>query len=208
MALKKLPSTPRNLLEPGRLVQLMDLDIPIGLAKRAYYHWEQLRHRKPPGDYTVQEWWSVCQFRRGIESHELPMTSESGDHFRYCLTDRIRRALHEIDQKAAGSIAASGLSNDDMHLQFLVDGHILEAITSAQLEGASTGHAVAASMLRSGADPEDKDQLMIVNTYLAMNQIATMPDKLTVPGSLISPRTSDARNPGQRAKRWTNPNAG
>lgn len=178
MALKKLPPTPRKLLDPGRLVELMDLDIPIGLGKRPYYHWEQLRHRKPPGEYSVEEWWSVCQFRRGIESHELPMASESGTHFRYCLTDRIRRSLHEIDQKAAGSISASGLPDDDMRLQFLVDGHILEAITSAQLEGASTGHAVAASMLRSGADPEDKDQLMIVNTYLAMNQIASMPDEL------------------------------
>lgn len=181
MALKKVPPTPRKPLDPGRLVELMNLDIPIGLAKRPYYHWEQLRHRNPPGEYTVEEWWSMCRVNRGIVSHELPMTSESGDHFRYCLTDRIRRALHEIDQKAAGSISASGLPDDDMRLQFLVDGRIVEAITSAQLEGASTGHAVAASMLRSGADPEDKDQLMIVNTYLAMNQIAKMPDTLTVP---------------------------
>ena len=181
MALKKLPPTPRDLLKPDRLFELMDLEIPIGLAKRPYYHWDQLRHRKPPGDYTVNEWWAVCRFRRSIESHELPMTSESGDHFRYCLTDRIRRALHEIDQKAAGSISASGLPDDDMRLQFLVDGQIVEAITSAQLEGASTGHAVAASMLRSGADPEDKDQLMIVNTYLAMKRIVSMPGKLTVP---------------------------
>jgi hypothetical protein len=51
MALKKLPPTPQNLLDPSRLVELMDLDIPIGLAKHPYYHWEQLRHRKPPGGY-------------------------------------------------------------------------------------------------------------------------------------------------------------
>lgn len=122
------------------------------------------------------------KFRRTSEERLLPFCDERGIPFRYCKTDRIDEALHKIDQKAAGSMATAGMPDNEVRLQFLVDGHIAEAISSAQLEGASTGHEVAASLLRSGNDPEDKDQRMIVNTYLAMRGLSESPDELTIEG--------------------------
>lgn len=181
MPTKRLPPVPRFEISADRLVELItELDLPIGLGQSPYLHWEQLRHKPVRGDYTHEEWWAICQLRRRSSSIQLPMPSASGEPFWFCQTDRIARALHRIDQQAAGSIAASGLPDADMQLQFLIDGHITEAITSAQLEGASTGHAIAASMLRSGAEPTDKDQQMIVNTFLALQEVANMPVELTV----------------------------
>ena len=183
MSLKALPKVPSPEVRGRRALELLTkADIPVGLGTSPYYHWEQLRHRKPPEGLTVEEWWYVAKFRRHAAARRLPFVSAGGRAFWYCQTDRIDKALHLIDQKAAGSVAASGMPTDDMRLQYLIDGHIMEAITSAQLEGASTGHAVAASMLRSGSEPQDVDQRMILNTYKALRNITDMPDQLTVEG--------------------------
>jgi Fic family protein len=44
-----------------------------------------------------------------------------------------------------------------------------EAITSSHLEGATTTREVAKEMLRSGRPAKNRDELMILNNYRAMN---------------------------------------
>ena len=52
--------------------------------------------------------------------------------------------------------------------RYVVSSLIEEAITSSQLEGASTTRRVAKEMLTSGRDPRDRSERMIVNNYEAM----------------------------------------
>ena len=52
-----------------------------------------------------------------------------------------------------------------------------EAITSSQLEGASTTHEVAKDMIRSGRAPLDQSELMILNNYQAMRLIDQWKDQ-------------------------------
>jgi hypothetical protein len=47
---------------------------------------------------------------------------------------------------------------------------IEEAITSAQLEGASTTREIAKDMIQKGLEPKDKSQQMILNNYLLMKK--------------------------------------
>jgi Fic family protein len=52
--------------------------------------------------------------------------------------------------------------------RFLVNSLMEEAIRSSQLEGATTSRVVAKEMLRSGREPEDRSERMIVNNYRAL----------------------------------------
>ena len=55
--------------------------------------------------------------------------------------------------------------------QYYVSSLIEEAITSSQLEGASTTRVIAKEMIRTGRPPRDKSERMILNNYIAMREI-------------------------------------
>ena len=52
--------------------------------------------------------------------------------------------------------------------RFLVNSLMEEAIRSSQLEGATTSRVVAKELLRSGREPKDRSERMIVNNYRAL----------------------------------------
>jgi len=58
---------------------------------------------------------------------------------------------------------------------------IEEAITSSQLEGASTTHKVAKDMLRTGRKPRTKDERMILNNYHAMQRVGEVRHEALTP---------------------------
>src|SRR5690606_27707757 len=56
-----------------------------------------------------------------------------------------------------------------------------EAITSSQLEGASTSRKVAREMIRSGRSPRNRSEKMILNNFHAMQRIGELRhEKLTI----------------------------
>ncbi len=65
--------------------------------------------------------------------------------------------------------------------RFLVNSLMEEAIRSSQLEGATTSRVVAKELLRSGREPRDRSERMIVNNYRALQ---FMRDEM---GSELSP---------------------
>ena len=64
-------------------------------------------------------------------------------------------------------------------------GLIEEALSSSQLEGASTTRVVARQMLRSGRRPRDKSERMIFNNYHAINFIKEATSENLTPGLLL-----------------------
>jgi Fic family protein len=61
--------------------------------------------------------------------------------------------------------------------RYLVDSLIEEAVTSSQLEGASTSRKVAKEMIRSGREPRDRSEKMILNNFRAMERIGELRNK-------------------------------
>jgi len=55
--------------------------------------------------------------------------------------------------------------------RYLVSSLIEEAISSSQLEGASTSRVIAKEMIRSGRPPRDRSERMISNNFRAMNLV-------------------------------------
>ena len=168
-----------------RLMELIRLD----LADRAgdYVHWDKLRQLDPPGGLSHKEWWFLLKMERGLLHRPIPLTDPQGHAFMYGVPDLVARGLHYIDQRCSGEVAMPEVVTADEQARhhYLVNSLMEEAIRSSQLEGATTTRKVAKEMLRSGREPKDRSERMILNNYVALQYMRDqMGDELT-PGAVM-----------------------
>jgi Fic family protein len=151
-----------------------------------YLHYEELKHRQPPKGLTLDTWWACIKLARAQARRDLPLRDAGGRRFGYVLVDPIHEMLHKIDQMGAGRIELpEEATNPDSRDRYLVNSLIEEAITSSQMEGASTTRTVAADMIRSGRKPTDRSEKMILNNYLAIEQVRAMVGRPLEPAQVL-----------------------
>jgi Fic family protein len=151
-----------------------------------YYHWDKLRHLKPPEGFTSDEWWYAIAKSRAAIQRPLNFTDKRRGSFKYTPVESLHRRLHQIDQRAGGAIEApEPVTDEDTRDRHLVSSLIEEAITSSQLEGASTTMLDAKTLLRSGRKPVDRSEQMIVNNYRAMLFIRDIRDEDLTPSIIL-----------------------
>jgi Fic family protein len=165
--------------DSDRLVQL--IREPVSEPGDGYVHWDKLRHREAPGGLTHEEWWFRLKWTRQQMLRSLPLADEQGQHFVYGMPDAVQRALHQVDQRCSGEIAMSEVVTADNQARhhYLVNSLMEEAIRSSQLEGATTSRRVAKDLLRSGREPQNRSERMILNNYLALNFMREQGKELT-----------------------------
>jgi Fic family protein len=128
-----------------------------------------MRNRKPPDGLTLREWWFATTFARQSLKRRLPFNATDGKPFTFSNVDTIQKMVHRIDQQASGQILSDDVATSlRSSSRYLVSSQVEEAITSSQLEGASTTRLVAKELLTSGRRPRDRSETMIVNNYAAM----------------------------------------
>ncbi|WP_328387505.1 Fic family protein [Nocardia sp. NBC_00416] len=138
-------------------------------ASDLYLPWDKLRYKKPPEGMTHEEWWLVTKIARTGMRRPVPLQDIDGSSFAYALPDEVLRLLDEITQRASGQIAApEQVTNPTTRNRYVVSSLIEEAITSSQLEGASTSRKDAKNMIRFGTRPRTRSEQMILNNYNAM----------------------------------------
>ena len=187
----KLPHHPPEtsdafaILEPGDIQAILRLQ-PGPLVKDAYLHWDELRHRDPPEGLDHTKWWLGVAWARQAILKPLPLVDKDRRPFRFGSPEPVLIDLHHIDQDAAGEIrSATEAATPATRDRYLLKSVIEEAITSSQLEGASTTRSVAAEMLRSGRPPKDRSERMILNNFLAMQAIRGFKDEPLTPARLL-----------------------
>jgi Fic family protein len=156
--------------------------VPTEVGKdqgKEYLHWERLKYKTLPQDVeNHEEWWYITKFRRSSSYRQLPLLSKAGSPFVYWIPDPLLQRLHHVDQQASGRVQiAEEVTNPATRDRYLVNSLIEEAITSSQLEGASTTHRVAKEMLRESRKPKDKSERMIYNNYQAMSFVREVVDQ-------------------------------
>ncbi len=140
--------------------------------KGRYLHWDEVRHRTPPAGLSHDAWWATFKIARNSASKRLRLQDAAGHPFSYGLPDRVLRSLHEIDSNSHGSIGMEGqLQSSQARDRYIVTSLMEEAITSSQLEGASTTRKLAKEMLRTKRAPQTKHERMIFNNYRAMQWV-------------------------------------
>lgn len=77
------------------------------------------------------------------------------------------------------------LANREQRDRYVVQSLMEEAITSSQIEGASTTRKAAKEMLRSGRPPRSKDEQMILNNFRAMEWVRARLDQPLSRGFLL-----------------------
>jgi Fic family protein len=162
--------------DPARLMTIL-LQISEPTVEGKYLHWDKLRYRKPPQGLSVDDWWLGLKFRRA-RTRTVPLRGVDARPFSFLLVDPLPECLHHIDSQARGGLQApEPIMNPETKDQYLLRSLLDEAITSSQLEGASTTREVAKDMIREGRRPRDRDEKMIYNNYLTMQYITEIKDE-------------------------------
>ncbi len=190
--------------DESRLIKVL-LDPPVNDS--AYYHWEQLRHRTPPAGYSHEEWWLKLKLQRSYAKRELPLTDANGNRFWFAYTDEVLRLSEEIGRRAGGLEYLTPHTGAGSTAKYLLQSLVEESITSSQLEGASTSRKRAKHMLEAGLAPQDTSDRMIVNNFIAMQEVKDRArDPLTPEWVLALHRTLTAgtlSDPGESGRLQT-----
>src|SRR6266545_1849848 len=172
-------------LKPDRLQKILET-FPSAQQNRHYYHWDKLRYLKPPDDLTHEEWWLRLKLARSSSLRALPLQDVKGQPFVFSMPDQVVEMLHKIDQNASGQITISEeVTNPATRNRYIVSSLIEEAITSSQLEGASTTRRVAKEMLRTGRPPRNRDEQMILANFQAMQLTSELRQRKLTPNLVL-----------------------
>jgi len=143
------------------------------LDERRYLAWDDFRFRTVPDTYSPEQWWSVVRFRRQDAARPLELLRTADDTpFSYVLADEVLESVDHITRTASGQIGVEDdITNPSTRNRYVVSSLIEEAITSSQLEGATTSRRVAKELLKTGRNPRDRSERMILNNYRAMQYV-------------------------------------
>lgn len=171
-------------LVPDRIAAVLRHANPLPAGK--YLHWDELQRRPAPEGLTHAEWWAAVNVARMALIQQLPLLDKQGRPFVFATPSPVVIHLHHIDRDAAGHIrAATEAPLQEDSQRYLISSLIEEAITSSQLEGASTTRKAAAAMLRSGRKPRDLGEKMIFNNYVAMEHLRSLREARLTPSHVL-----------------------
>src|SRR6266446_5005780 len=179
----KIPRTPPTMpaliskLAPDQFARVLAFVSSSSLTSK-YLHWDKLIRYTPPAGLTHEEWWLGLKISRNALYKSISLTDAHGQPCKFLVTDPIPERLHHIDLGAGGRIGVPApVTNPETKDQYYVSSLIEEAITSSQLEGATTTREVAKEMIRAARPPRDRSERMILNNFSTMRQMSEMKDR-------------------------------
>ncbi len=151
-----------------------------------YRHWDTVRRLTPPQGLSHDEWWFGIKLARGPMLKPLPLLDGQGGPIRVAMPDPAQEMANLVDRSASGLTEISEqMTNPEIRDRYLVRFLMEEAITSSQLEGASTTTAVAKEMLRTGRKPRDVGERMILNNYEAIRMMRALRKEPLTPSRVL-----------------------
>ncbi|MCH9739368.1 MAG: Fic family protein [Epsilonproteobacteria bacterium] len=140
-------------------------------SKGRYLYWDQFKWRVPKG-HDVQKAWLVTKWVRFTKRKPIALCDAKETEFHFCIPDSLQAKLYKI-----AKLSGEGTPTNSIQQKYLISSLVMEeAISSAQLEGASTTRRVAKKMLVDERQPKSEDEQMILNNYLLMNEVKSLKD--------------------------------
>ena len=136
-------------------------------AKGRYLYWDKFKWRVKKEDDAIEAW-KATKFHRYLLQRSIELEDKNGKRFVFCIPDSLEAKLFRVTNIALKGIVPS----DSIKKQFLLSSLMTEeAISSSQLEGASTTRKVAKELLISKRKVKNQDERMILNNYLLMKEL-------------------------------------
>lgn len=141
-----------------------------------YLYWSDIKYKKTAENVeniSPTELWACVKFSRLLQRH----TVWQKYNISFSLTNSMQRLCHYFDMNFGGSWGNNSLIPNKSKEQYLISSLMEEAISSSQMEGASTTRKVAKEMLRKDISPRSRSEQMIYNNYVSIRFIVEHKDK-------------------------------
>lgn len=138
-----------------------------------YDYWDEVKYKKIPESFSQKDLWSLVKASR--MRNRIQIWPQYGINI--SITNQMQRICHVFDMNFGGSWGSNSLIPEENKNQYLISSLMEEAISSSQMEGATTTRKVAKEMLRRKITPKDKSQQMIFNNYQTIQFIVENKDK-------------------------------
>ncbi|MCH9626237.1 MAG: hypothetical protein S4CHLAM123_14330 [Chlamydiales bacterium] len=172
---QKSPDLSTLTLQPEKLLTILKIARQFE-EENLYLHWDKIFRRPDYKHLDNKELWFGIKILRASNQKKTPLLDKEKSPFIFSLPDFIVQSLQKIDTRGGKEFYSYEDSQTDLKKEYFIRSLINEAITSSQLEGASTTRKVANEMLRSGRAPRDKNERMIFNNYATMQQVVALKD--------------------------------
>lgn len=143
-----------------------------------YLSYEDTKYRKIPKELECFGndriiWWAWIVLSRIQKFRELPLrASKDGTHFKFFLDNSDLQLIHKFDLNAGGTLGVSGIvPNEQERNKYFISSLIEEAFSSSFMEGAVSTREKAKKLIAELREPKDKNERMILNNYLTMQEL-------------------------------------
>ena len=141
-------------------------------SKGKYLYWDQFKWRIDKNDNKDKAWFAT-KWARLSKLKSITLLDKKNISFSFTMPDTLQANLFKITNLAGQGI----IPHNSIKNQYLISSLVMEeAISSSQLEGASTTRKIAKEILVSERKPKTQDEQMIVNNYLLMKEILRIKD--------------------------------
>lgn len=170
-------------VDAARFERAVRLIPNLGDLTREYRPWRKVQSIARDRGLNPEDAWAALKLLRRDNTELLELVQPNGNQFSWCSGPFMLEPLHRIDRATGGSGPYSlegnrGILADDahrhrIHIRSLMD----EAIESSLIEGAAQTRKDAIDLLRSQRPPRGIGERMIVNNFVAMQQIKQWLDR-------------------------------
>ena len=137
-----------------------------------YLYWDKVKYKNRPEELTAEEFWSFVKFYRKAKSEKTLIQDEDGAFFSWIKVQRFEKFFHDLDLNTGGVLFSINDGVDDKTKQQIISRGIMEeAVASSILEGAHSTRKAAKKFLREKRIPTNKSEHMILNNFIAMQEI-------------------------------------
>lgn len=159
-----------------------ELQALVDKINEGYEPWDKVKYRAKAAGLPPEQLWAYVKTQRNgtyLKVWDEPLIG-------FSLTARMQKLCHEIDMSFGGSWINNDNPSASQHQLFLINSLINEAISSSQMEGASTTRRVAKTLLREGRHPTDRSQQMIWNNYHTIRYLVEQKNSDLTPELLLN----------------------
>lgn len=153
----------------------------ISEANDNYWYWSDVKYRSRQTGISAGDLWAAIKLSRFAQSRVI--WRDYG--LTVFMTNKMQQQCHYFDMNFGGTWGSSSVIPNENRTQYLISSLMEEAISSSQMEGASTTRKVAKEMLRKKISPRSRSEQMIFNNYTSIRFITEHKEENLSPELLL-----------------------